>query len=266
MKSAGSGLLGDFYQSRRQSKNTLTHHNRGHTKSMAERINERLAQIAASRVQKLEIGDEVEACRPFTPTDHALSERPRLEKMKGLYQHEVDRAMTACAAFDPNYQSKLNRTADFRETFPGKYVDYIEAEPETMQFDQTIATDKEKQSIIAKEFITKNRHRMWMYDVNYVKKSHGYILKHMLDTDNFPALMDDLNAKQRKMERGTGSENVTACLNMPKHLIKQDFQTDDWLSTAQRTSRKDRMNRMFATSHGSRITDNNRVSYFKGSA
>jgi len=42
---------------------------------MAERINERLALLQATKVQKMELGDGMEAGRPFTPTDHALTER-----------------------------------------------------------------------------------------------------------------------------------------------------------------------------------------------
>ncbi|GMI13856.1 hypothetical protein TrVE_jg10920 [Triparma verrucosa] len=237
----------------------------GSTKSMAERVNERLAIIAASRGkhQKMELGDEEEGARPFTPTDHALTERPRLANM-GLFPHEIDKAMDAMADADPNYQIKLRRTQEFRKTFPKLYVEMCEAEPETMQFDQTVASDKNKQTEMAKEFITRNRNRMWMFDVNYCKKSHPQVLDLMLDVENFPGLMDELVAKERKLDRGSGSENVTACLTMPKKLIKQDFLNDDWLSSMNRTSRKERMNRMFGESIKTRITDNARVSYFKG--
>ena len=56
----------------------------GTTKSMAERINERLAQVAASRIQTDDTNEMEEYSRPFTPTDHALTARPRLEEM-GLF-------------------------------------------------------------------------------------------------------------------------------------------------------------------------------------
>jgi len=230
---------------------------------MAERINERLAAIAASRVTKLELGDEEEGARPFTPTDHSLTARPPLPNMN-LFPHEIDRMMVACAEADPLLQTKNKRTEAFRKTFPKKYVDMIEAEPETMQFDQTVATDKEKQKEMAKGFIQRNRRRMWMFNVDYVKKSHGEVLEKMLDCENFPGLMDELVAKERKLDRGSGSENVTSCLTMPKSLIQQDFLNDDWLSSMNRTSRKERMNRMFGESVKNRITSHARVSYFKG--
>ena len=121
----------------------------------------------------------------------------------------------------------------------------IEAEPETMQFDQTVATDKKKQVVMAKEFIQRNRRRMWMFDVDYVKQGHQEVLKKMLDCENFPGLMDELVAKERKLDRGQGSESVGNCLSMPKRLVQQDFLHDDWLSSMNRTSRKERMNRMF---------------------
>ena len=148
---------------------------------MAERINERLALIATSKVQKMEMGDEQDG-RPFTPTDHALTERPRLANMN-LFPHEIDKAMESLTTVDMSYQTKLKRSNLFKSTFPNHYVDYIEAEPETMQFDQSLATDKVKQEKIAKEFITRNRHRMWMFDVNYVKKGHGTVLKKMLECE-----------------------------------------------------------------------------------
>ncbi|GMH71695.1 hypothetical protein TL16_g05721 [Triparma laevis f. inornata] len=237
----------------------------GPTKSMVERINERLAIIAASRGahQKMELDDEEAGARPFTPTDHALTERPRLANM-GLFPYEIDRAMNAMADADPNYQIKLKRTSEFRKTFPKPYVEMCEAEPETMQFDQTVASDKNKQTEMAKEFISRNRRRMWMFDVGYVKKSHPEVLDLMLDVDNFPGLMDELVAKERKLDRGSGSEKVTACLKMPKKLIKQEFLNDDWLSSMNRTSRKERMNRMFGESIKGRNTENCRVSCFKG--
>ncbi len=47
-------------KSRRSSVNAPSSHNTGPTKSMAERINERLALIAASKVQKLEIDNSEE--------------------------------------------------------------------------------------------------------------------------------------------------------------------------------------------------------------
>ncbi|GMI21175.1 hypothetical protein TrCOL_g1893 [Triparma columacea] len=244
-----------------QGENKQSSFNRGPTKSMAERINERLALIATSKVQKMEMGDEQDG-RPFTPTDHALTERPRLANMN-LFPHEIDKAMESLTTVDMSYQTKLKRSNLFKSTFPNHYVDYIEAEPETMQFDQSLATDKVKQEKIAKEFITRNRHRMWMFDVNYVKKGHGTVLKKMLECENFPGLMDELTMKERKFDRGQGSASVTACLTMPKKLITPDLQNDVWLSTSQRTSRKERMNRMFMESNKTRITDNNRVNMFK---
>lgn len=63
---------------------------------MAERINERLAAIAATRVTKLELGDEEEGARPFTPTDHSLTARPLLPHMN-LFPYEIDRMMVECA-------------------------------------------------------------------------------------------------------------------------------------------------------------------------
>ena len=102
-----------------------------------------------------------------------------------------------------------------------------------------------------------------MFNVDYVKKSPGYVLQRMLDCDNFPGLMDELTMKERKFDRGQGSEAVTACLTMPKRLIKQDLRHDLWLSTSQRTSRNERINRLFMESTKTRITENNRVSMFK---
>ncbi len=171
--------------------------------------------------------------------------------------------MDELPAVDALYNHKLKTTQHIRKHFPPKYVEYVEAEPETMQFDQTVATDKAKQETLAKDFIERNRNRMWMFSVDYVKKGHKDVLKRMLEVDNFPALMDELTFKERKLDRGSGSHNVTACMTMPKKLIKQDFRNDDWLSTPQRTSREEKMRRMFQTASQDRIKEHNRVSYFK---
>ncbi|GMI35991.1 hypothetical protein TeGR_g11663, partial [Tetraparma gracilis] len=98
----------------------------------------------------------------------------------------------------------------------------------------------------------------------YVKKSHGSVLNQMLDCENFPGLMDELHLKERKFDRGSGSEAVQACLTMPRRLIQQDLKHDEWLANPARTAREERMRNMFGESVKSRITENNRVSSFKG--
>jgi hypothetical protein len=182
----------------------------------------------------------------------------------GIYQHRVDLAMDGMPDCDMGYQMKTKKVGEFRKTFPKKYVEYAEAEPETMQFDQTLATDKAKQAEIAKEFITRNRHRMWMFHVDYVKKTHRNVLHSMLEAENFPGLMDELTMKERKFDRGSGSEAVQSCLTMSARLISPDFVHDEWLTTMQRTSREKRMNAMYGTTRAGRITENNRISCFKG--
>jgi len=185
----------------------------------------------------------------------------------GIYQHKVDASMTQMTLCDPGYKHREQKAHMFRETFPKKYVEYIEAEPETMQFDQTMATDKDKQTAMAKEFICRNQHRMWMFHTEYVKRGHGSVLKLMVEAENFPGLMDELTMKERKFDRGSGSEAVQACLTMPKKFIKPEFKHDEWLASTHtsRTSREKRMNRMYSGYRDhSRIVENNRTSCFKG--
>ena len=237
----------------------------GTTKSMAERINERLAQVAASRIQTDDTNEMEEYSRPFTPTDHALTARPRLEEM-GLFK--AVRSVEPCLT-DDNLNTERRRfksSQQFKQYFPKNYVNYIEAEPETMQFDQTLATDKVKQACMAKEFITRNSSRMWMFSTDFINKSHGQVLQNCLEAENFPGLMDELRLKERKHLRGTGSEAVNGCLTMKAELIRPDYAKDDFLSTLteSRTSRASRMETAVLNADRRRIKEHNRVSYFKG--
>ena len=54
-----------------------------------------------------------------------------------LFPHEIDKMMESLQSVDMNYQTKLKRSKMFKETFPKDYVEFIDAEPETMQFDQS---------------------------------------------------------------------------------------------------------------------------------
>ena len=233
---------------------------------MAERINERLAKINASRVQNNTMDDSPEDyTRPFTPTDHSLTARPRFESL-GLFK--AARSVEPILNEDNKELSSVmnGRSTHFRKYFPNQYVDYIEAEPETMQFDQTLATDKSKQETMAKEFISRNKHRMWMYHTEYLGKTHGAVLREMVSAENFPGLMDELRLKERKHLRGSGSESVLGCMTMKKELIKADFRNDNYLGTLEtsRTSRRDKMERLVLQADKTRIKEYNRVSYFKG--
>lgn len=262
--------------------NKLTTHGMGSTKSMAERINERLASIAASKVIKV-AEDDVHISRPFTPTDHSLTYRPPMPAM-GIYSHKVDEAMKSLSSVDPVYLHKSSTVKNFSKTFPKKYVDYALEPPETMAFDQSLATDNVKKTEMAKNFITRNRDRMWMFDVDYVGASHGEVLNKMLDVENFPGLMDELTLKERKHLRGRGSESVLACLTMTKkgpgpgaatvggegpkgwNRKADTIGRDEFLATTEetRTAREKRMVRMFHDAMPNRIRENNRVCYFKG--
>jgi len=181
-----------------------------------------------------------------------------------IYRHKVDQSMAEMPRHDPGNKCREQRAKVFRKTYPKKYVEYAEAEPESMQFDQTMATDKVKQEAAAKEFINRNRHRMWMFHVGFVKASHRNVLRQMLESNNFSGMMDELSLKERKLDRGSGSALVTACLSMPKKFTKQDFKNDMWLTTPQRTAREEKMNRMYGATRGGRVVEFNRTSCFKG--
>jgi hypothetical protein len=184
-----------------------------------------------------------------------------------IYQAAVNVQMQDFTTKDPIHNTKTSKTEQFRKTFPDKYIAYQEALPDFMAFDQTpIASDRGKKTALAKEFITKNRDRMWMFHVSYVGKSHKEVLGLMLSTPNFNSLLDDLTFKERKFNRGSGSAAVGKCLTMAKELIVPELQKDDWLATLHesRTSRERRMNHMFSDADSHRIQENNRASAFKG--
>ena len=232
----------------------------GSKSTLAQKAREKAGAIE-KKIEQARAGEYDLASRPFTPTDHALTRRPRLEDM-GLYTYKIDPAMNEITEGDELFRSKRLKAREFASTFPKKYVEYSNDEPETMKFDQTLATDKVAQREIAKTFVTNNRSNMWMYSTNFVDKRPGEIVTLMTKTDNFPGMMDELKSKERAYHRGPGSKNVTSCLSMPKKLITPELQNDDWLATLgeKRTAREERMNVMFASDRGHRIKEFNRNS------
>ena len=95
----------------------------GPSKSMAERINERLAKINASRVVNNQMeNDPEDYSRPFTPTDHALTARPRLEDL-GLFKaaRSIEPIMNHDNANEED--TKMNKTNHFKQFFPKPYVE-----------------------------------------------------------------------------------------------------------------------------------------------
>jgi hypothetical protein len=126
----------------------------------------------------------------------------------------------------------------------------IQMEPTWFEkIDSKAMVDEQFKSQMAREFVTRNKDRMWMFDIRHHKVTPRTSCDMLLGEMNFMKLMKVYHRMENGLDRGTSSHKIAHCLNETTLAAPTQQPSADPFKISLKTSRPnrdDKINSMLA--------------------
>jgi len=150
-----------------------------------------------------------------------------------------------------NEPESLNRPRKGTICPPG----FVEHQMEPTWFekiDSKAMVDERFKTEMAREFVDRNRDRMWMYDIKYHKQTPRTSCNMVLEEMNFMKMMKVYHRMENALDRGTSSHRIMACFDEsklePVARGKPSYNTFGSSCTTSRELREERVNNILRPS------------------
>jgi hypothetical protein len=153
------------------------------------------------------LNDPLGVRRPYSPEDKpvpVLTRKPFIQK---------NRFPT-----DPGPMS-ARRPPRTKSTAPEWFLTTMQEPTWFDQVDSKAMVDERFKAEMCRNFVERNRHRLWMFDTKFRGKSEVDVCQEMLDEMNFMKLIKVYHRRESSMDRGTSSSKIVACMDETKLSI-----------------------------------------------
>lgn len=116
------------------------------------------------------------------------------------------------------------------------------------KIDSKAMVDERFKAEMAREFVERNRHRMWMYDIKFHNQTPRSSTAKVLEETNFMKTMKVYHRMENALDRGTSSHRIMGCFDERGLTPVPRYQASDNpfanTVTTSRQSKTDRVNAM----------------------
>ncbi len=211
-------------------------------KIQSGRRNNDLESTFVSQTKAERLNDPLQVHRPFSATPKQIPVPIRKQFL------QKSRDSTVISKNDPDLLlGTLKRKPSM---CPAEFLETANQPTWLSQVDSKAMVDERFKTQMARDFIERNRHRLWQFDYKYSNLTPRSVCDDLCSQTNFMKIMKKFDRRESMLDRGTSSHRISAAMIEDGLEIPKSRQlAEDVFAITLKTSREekiDRVNRLLA--------------------